>query len=139
MGKHHGSMAKGQCGMEKGHCRMGKGGHGPKGAVPSEDFHAAHMNQMKERLGIAEEQNEAWTSYQETMDGLHKEMAEFMEKMGEERATTENPYAIQAKMWDFRQAHMKAMSEARHELMKSLTPEQADRMGGMFGGPQPRW
>ncbi len=120
--------------------RQGKGQHAQAAGkgMPSQDFHDARMLQMKESLGISEEQDEAWESYQSTMDKLHQEMQAFMDKMHEERAKTENPYAIQAKMWDFRKQHHESMSKARHELMKKLTPEQAENMGSMHSGPGPR-
>ena len=114
---------------------MGPGGRGG-------DFHESRMQQLEQNLGIADEQKEAWSEYRKTTDALHEEMQGFMEGIQEERANTENPYTVQAKMWDFRKAHFEKMNEARRKLMESLNPQQAAIAEDFFGGMGPmgsRW
>ena len=101
---------------------MGHGpmqGHGPMMGRHIAGDPEAHLDKLKTELKLAAEQQPAWQAFETAV----REQAKVMHDAGPWNAERHDPDAHIAFM-EQRLAGMKAVSQARAELFKVLTPEQ---------------
>lgn len=116
------------CPMQGGHDM-----HQKQGGDTPHKMHQARMDEklsaLKDELALRSEQQQAWQTFEQRVRAQAEGHGP-----DPEHSSRKDPLQARIAHMEQRVEHMKVLAEAREELFAALSPEQAERMRGFFGG-----